>query len=144
VKTTLLALVLLVRSRAFAADRPAAVADWPKTDPAAAGAHRKDAPGPSCRLAEFTDPIPSKPEGAANWFYALPEHDPLCRPAEKLYADHLGAVKYGHICALDVGRITRANSGTLRENAPRGRRNDPHRTEHRTRRTVNSNHTSIA
>ncbi len=28
------------------------------------------------------------------WFYSLPKHDRLCLPAEKSYADYLGAVKY--------------------------------------------------
>ena len=37
------------------------------------------------------------------WFYSLPKHDNLCLPAEKLYRDYLGAVKYGNIFSLDVG-----------------------------------------
>jgi serine/threonine protein phosphatase PrpC len=37
------------------------------------------------------------------WFYSLPRHDKLCLPAEKLYADYLGAVKYGNVFSLDVG-----------------------------------------
>ena len=37
------------------------------------------------------------------WFYSLPEHDHLCLPAEKIYADYLGAVKFGNIFSLDVG-----------------------------------------
>ena len=37
------------------------------------------------------------------WFYSLPKHDGLCLPAEKLYQDYLGAVKYGNIFSLDVG-----------------------------------------
>ncbi|RXL89015.1 hypothetical protein EO238_31045, partial [Citrobacter sp. AAK_AS5] len=37
------------------------------------------------------------------WFYSLPKHDALCLPAEKLYADYLGAAKYGTIFSLDVG-----------------------------------------
>ncbi len=32
-----------------------------------------------------------------------PKHDNLCLPAEKIYADYLGAVKYGNIFSLDVG-----------------------------------------
>ena len=37
------------------------------------------------------------------WFYSLPEHDKLCLAADKIYADYLGAVKYGNIFSLDVG-----------------------------------------
>ena len=55
------------------------------------------------RLAEFTYPILPKHEGGANWFYSLPEHDHLCLPAENIYADYLGAVKFGNIFSLDVG-----------------------------------------
>jgi len=55
------------------------------------------------RLAEFTYPILPKHQGGAMWFYSLPEHDHLCRPAEKIYADYLGAVQYGNIFSLDVG-----------------------------------------
>jgi alpha-L-fucosidase len=55
------------------------------------------------RLAEFTYPILPKHEGGAMWFYSLPKHDQLCLPAEQLYADYLGAVKFGNIFSLDVG-----------------------------------------
>ena len=55
------------------------------------------------RLAEFTYPILPKHQGGANWFYSLPEHDNLCLSAGKIYADYLGAVKYGNIFSLDVG-----------------------------------------
>jgi alpha-L-fucosidase len=55
------------------------------------------------RLAEFTYPILPKHKGGASWFYSLPKHDDLCLPAEKIYADYLGAVKYGNIFSLDVG-----------------------------------------
>jgi len=56
------------------------------------------------RLAEFTYPIlPTKHEGGAKWFYSLPKHDGLCLPAEKIFADYQGAVKYGNIFSLDVG-----------------------------------------
>ncbi|MCU0782745.1 MAG: alpha-L-fucosidase [Verrucomicrobia bacterium] len=75
----------------------------PLNDHAAAGPHMKDAPSQSYRLAEFTYPILPKHKGGANWFYSLPEHDQLCLPAEKLYADYLGAVKHGNLFALDVG-----------------------------------------
>ena len=54
-------------------------------------------------VAEFTYPILPKHKGGAMWFYSLPEHDHLCLPAEKIYADDLGAVKYGNIFSLDVG-----------------------------------------
>lgn len=55
------------------------------------------------QLAEFTYPILPAHEGGAMWFYSLPKHDQLCLPAEKLYADYLGAVKYGNVFALDAG-----------------------------------------
>ena len=54
-------------------------------------------------IAEFTYPILPSHKGGAIWFYSLPEHDKLCLPAEKLYEDYLGAVKYGNIFSLDVG-----------------------------------------
>lgn len=58
-------------------------------------------------LAEFTYPIlPPKGltrKGGADWFYSLPEYDDLCLPAEKLYRDYLGAVKYGNIFSINVG-----------------------------------------
>jgi alpha-L-fucosidase len=75
----------------------------PLNDHAAAGPHMKDTPSKSYRLAEFTYPILPKHQGGAMWFYSLPRHDRLCLPAEKLYADYLGAVKYGNVFALDVG-----------------------------------------
>ena len=53
--------------------------------------------------AEFTYPILPKHQGGADWFYSLPVHDNLCLPAEKIYQDYLGAVKYGNIFSLDVG-----------------------------------------
>ena len=39
----------------------------------------------------------------AQWFYSLPENDNFACTAEKLYADYLGAEKFGNIFALDVG-----------------------------------------
>jgi alpha-L-fucosidase len=54
-------------------------------------------------LAEFTYPILPKHQGGAQWFYSLPQHDHLCLPAEKIYRDYLGAVKYGNLFSLDVG-----------------------------------------
>lgn len=53
-------------------------------------------------LAEFTYPI-LKGTTAGRWFYTMPEWDDICLPAEKIYADYLGAVKYGNIFSLDVG-----------------------------------------
>jgi len=53
--------------------------------------------------AEFTYPILPEHKGGAMWFYSLPEHDNLCHPAEKIYQDYLGAVKYGNIFSIDVG-----------------------------------------
>ena len=54
-------------------------------------------------LAEFTYPILPGHKGGAMWFYSLPIHDNLCRPAEKLYEDYVGAVKFGNIFSIDVG-----------------------------------------
>lgn len=54
-------------------------------------------------VAEFTYPILPPHQGGAEWFYSLPVHHSLCHPAEKLYKDYLGAVKYGNIFSLDVG-----------------------------------------
>ncbi len=54
-------------------------------------------------VAEFTYPILPPHKGGAMWFYSLPEHDKLVHPAEKIYRDYLGAVKYGNIFSLDVG-----------------------------------------
>jgi len=71
-------------------------------------------------LAEFTYPILPPHEGGAMWFYSLPKHDSLCHPAEKLYQDYLGAIKYGNIFSIDVGpnyegRIRDIDAKTLRE-----------------------------
>jgi len=54
-------------------------------------------------LAEFTYPILPRHRGGAMWFYSLPKHDNLCKPAKALYKDYLGAIKYGNIFSLDVG-----------------------------------------
>ncbi|WP_299578274.1 alpha-L-fucosidase [uncultured Sunxiuqinia sp.] len=54
-------------------------------------------------VAEFTYPILPKHEGGADWFYSLPKHDKLCKPAEDLYKDYLGAVEYGNIFSINVG-----------------------------------------
>jgi alpha-L-fucosidase len=75
----------------------------PANDPGTAGPYLKEAAAARYLLAEFTYPIEPKHEGGAVWFYSLPRHDGLCLPAEKLYADYLGAVKYGNIFSLDAG-----------------------------------------
>ena len=76
----------------------------PLTDPAAAGLNAGTMSGRAAhRLAEFTYPIQPTHEGGAMWFYSLPRHDGLCLPAERLYADYLGAVRYGNLFSLDVG-----------------------------------------
>jgi alpha-L-fucosidase len=75
----------------------------PLTDHGAAGPHMKNPPGKNYRLAEFTYPILPPHKGGAMWFYSLPAHDGLCLPAERLYRDYLGAVKYGNVFALDAG-----------------------------------------
>ncbi|HHJ09952.1 MAG TPA: hypothetical protein ENK25_03570 [Bacteroidetes bacterium] len=54
-------------------------------------------------VAEFTYPILPEHQGGAQWFYSLPKYDTLCKPAEEIYKDYLGAVKYGNIFSLDVG-----------------------------------------
>ncbi|WP_419194818.1 alpha-L-fucosidase [Novipirellula herctigrandis] len=75
----------------------------PLDDQTAAGPHMRDAPGSKYRLAEFTYPIqPSRPKGA-KWFYSHPDNDDVCLSAEKIYADYLGAEKYGNIYSLDIG-----------------------------------------
>jgi alpha-L-fucosidase len=54
-------------------------------------------------VAEFTYPIQPKCPNGAEWFYSQPENENVCHPAEKIYQDYLGAVKYGNIFSLDVG-----------------------------------------
>ncbi len=74
-------------------------------------------------VAEFTYPILPKGamrQGGADWFYSLPEHDDKALPADKLYADYLGAVKYGNIFSINVGpnyegRIRDIDVETLRQ-----------------------------
>jgi len=75
----------------------------PLDDQGTAGPHMDRPAAKSYRLAEFTYPILPRHEGGAMWFYSLPKHDRLCLPAEKIYADYLGAVKHGNIFSLDVG-----------------------------------------
>ena len=71
-------------------------------------------------VAEFTYPILPEHEGGADWFYSLPKHDTLCHPAEKLYQDYVGAVKYGNIFSINIGpdysgRIRSIDVETLEE-----------------------------
>jgi len=75
----------------------------PLGDQSAAGPHMDGAASHTYRLAEFTYPIqPRRPKGAM-WFYSHPENENVCLPAEEIYADYLGAEKYGNIFSLDVG-----------------------------------------
>jgi alpha-L-fucosidase len=83
--------------------------------------YNKDAAGYKGYIAaEFTYPILPPHEGGAMWFYSLPKHDNLCLPAEKIYSDYLGAVKFGNIFSLDVGpdysgRIRAIDERTLQQ-----------------------------
>jgi len=54
-------------------------------------------------VAEFTYPILPKHKGGAQWFYSLPAHDNLVHPAEKLYTDYQGAVKYNNLFSINIG-----------------------------------------
>jgi alpha-L-fucosidase len=92
----------------------------PLDDSTAAGPYMEDGRSKKYLLGEFTYPIIPPHEGGAQWFYSLPIHDTLCYPAEKLYKDYLGAVKYGNIFSLDVGpdyngRLRRIDVDTLRK-----------------------------
>jgi len=92
----------------------------PLDDAKAAGPYADKTAGSSYRLAEFTYPILPAHEGGAMWFYSLPRHDRLCRAADALYADYLGAVRYGNLFALDVGpdyagKIREIDVETLRQ-----------------------------
>ncbi len=55
------------------------------------------------KVAEFTYPLLPSHEGGAEWFYSLPEHDDLCLPATKIFADYIKAIEYGNIFSLNVG-----------------------------------------
>ncbi len=82
-------------------------------DIAGAGKYNSHAAGYKGFIAaEFTYPILPKHDGGAMWFYSLPQHDQLCLPAEKIFEDYVGAVKYGNIFSLDVGPDY---AGNLRE-----------------------------
>ena len=70
--------------------------------------------------AEFTYPILPEHKGGADWFYSLPEHDRLCKPAEDLFKDYQGAVQYGNIFSINVGpdykgKLRKIDSKTLRQ-----------------------------
>lgn len=92
----------------------------PLDDHDAAGPHRSKAPSENYLLAEFTYPIqPPRPKGAM-WFYSHPDNEDACHPAEKLYQDYLGAVKFGNIFSLNVGpdyngKLRQIDIRTLRE-----------------------------
>ena len=92
----------------------------PLDDQSAAGKHMDRPASSSYRIAEFTYPILPEHKGGAMWFYSLPAHDGLCLPAEKIYADYQGAVKFGNVFALDVGpdyagRLREIDVRTLRQ-----------------------------
>ena len=74
-------------------------------DPKAESPHNKggEAAGHKYHVAEFTYQILPPHKGGANWFYSLPEHDNLCKSAQSIYDDYVGAVEYGNIFSLDVG-----------------------------------------
>lgn len=74
-------------------------------DAKAASKHNKDGElkDNNYLVAEFTYPILPKHKGGAMWFYSLPEHDNLCHPAEKIYNDYVGAVKYENIFSVNIG-----------------------------------------
>ena len=70
--------------------------------------------------AEFTYPILPEHKGGADWFYSLPEHDHLCKPAEDLFKDYQGAIQYGNIFSINVGpdykgKLRKIDSKTLRQ-----------------------------
>ena len=70
--------------------------------------------------AEFTYPILPEHKGGADWFYSLPKHDHLCKPAEDLFKDYQGAIHYGNIFSINVGpdykgKLREIDSKTLRQ-----------------------------
>jgi alpha-L-fucosidase len=102
----------------------------PLADNKAAAPYMHDAPSKNYQLAEFTYPILPEHKGGAMWFYSLPLHDSRCLPAEKLYADYLGAVKYGNIFSIDVGpdyagKLRAIDVATLRKVGEMIRANQP-------------------
>lgn len=71
-------------------------------------------------VAEFTYPILPDHDGGAQWFYSLPKHDNLCLPAQKIFDDYQGAVKFANIFSIDVGpnyegKLRDIDAKTLRE-----------------------------
>ena len=70
-----------------------------------ASKYNKDAEGAfkGYLVAEFTYPILPPHKGGAQWFYSLPKHDGLCHPANKVYKDYTGAMKYGNIFSINIG-----------------------------------------
>ncbi|MEI6605118.1 MAG: alpha-L-fucosidase [Verrucomicrobiota bacterium] len=68
-----------------------------------AGEMGKPGPVKDFLVGEFTYPILPDHDGGAQWFYSLPKHDALCRPADQIFRDYLGAVKYGNVFSLDLG-----------------------------------------
>lgn len=90
-------------------------------DDVSGAGYNKDAAGYKGYIAaEFTYPMLPPHEGGAMWFYSLPEHDNLCLPAEKIYSDYLGAVKFGNIFSLNIGpdysgRIREIDAKTLKQ-----------------------------
>ena len=103
----------------------------PLGDPKAASPHNRGGEtGHNFQLAEFTYPILPKHKGGAMWFYSLPKHDNLCKPAESIYADYVGAVKYGNIFSLNIGpnykgRIRDIDVKTLKQVGQMIRQNTP-------------------
>jgi len=92
----------------------------PFMDQSAAGPYMQDPAGKNYRLAEFTYPIIPTDQHGTHWFYSLSKQDSLCLPAEKIYADYLGAVKFGNLFSLDVGpdyngRLRAIDVKTLRQ-----------------------------
>jgi alpha-L-fucosidase len=76
----------------------------PLSDPSGAGLGKQfSASYSGYLLSEFTYPILPDHKGGAMWFYSLPVHDRLCRSAESIYHDYLGAVRFGNIFSIDVG-----------------------------------------
>ena len=71
-------------------------------------------------VAEFTYPILPEHEGGADWFFSLAKHDNLCQPAQKIFDDYQGAVKFRNIFSIDVGpnyegKLRDIDAKTLRE-----------------------------
>jgi len=101
----------------------------PLTDKSGAG-YNKEEPSKNYYLAEFTYPIQPKRKKGAMWFYSHPDNEDACHSAEKLYADYLGAKKYGNVFALDVGpdyngKIRKIDVETLRKVGEMIRTNAP-------------------